>query len=49
VHGRAHLRAKVLLLEAVKGAEPGLLWEPPLVVYGPDGAYTQEARDICQL
>ncbi len=36
----------LLLIEAAKNARPQLLWEPPLIVYGPDGAPTEELDRI---
>ena len=37
---------KLFLLEAVKGAAPGLLTEEPLYQFGPDGRETDEYRTI---
>ncbi|MDD3242160.1 MAG: tRNA1(Val) (adenine(37)-N6)-methyltransferase [Eubacteriales bacterium] len=36
----------LLLVEAIKHARPGLAWEAPLTVNGPDGTYTPEMRAI---
>jgi tRNA1Val (adenine37-N6)-methyltransferase len=36
----------LMLTEATRGGNPGVRWEPPLIVYGPDGAYTDELRAI---
>jgi len=36
----------LMLVEATRGGNPGTRWEPPLIVYGPDGAYTQEINAI---
>ncbi|MDD4796789.1 MAG: tRNA1(Val) (adenine(37)-N6)-methyltransferase [Eubacteriales bacterium] len=36
----------LLLVEGIKHGKPGLLWEPPLVVFGDDGRYTPELRAI---
>ena len=36
----------LMLVEATRGGNPGARWEPPLVVYGPDGAYTAELQAI---
>jgi tRNA1Val (adenine37-N6)-methyltransferase len=50
VHGHARARAKVLLLEAVKAGGPGLLVEPPLVLYAGPGrgaALMPEALAFC--
>ena len=37
--------ANMVLIEAVKGGGKQLIVEPPLVIYGPDGQYTQEVRN----
>lgn len=49
VHGRAGLPAKMVLLESVKGSRSGLAVEPPLIIYNPDGSYTDEIRAIYEL
>ncbi len=36
----------LMLVEATRGGNPGTRWEPPLIVYGPDGAYTKELNAI---
>lgn len=36
----------LLLVEGIKHGKPGLIWEPPLVVFGDDGAYTPELKAI---
>lgn len=46
VHGRVDLPAKHSLLEAVRGGRMDLEVEPPLTVYGPEGAYTDEVRGM---
>jgi tRNA1Val (adenine37-N6)-methyltransferase len=45
VHSSSSSEAKMLLVEAVKGARPGLRTERPLVLYNEDGSYTQEVRE----
>ncbi|MCR5294064.1 MAG: tRNA1(Val) (adenine(37)-N6)-methyltransferase [Lachnospiraceae bacterium] len=42
VHPGRDREANLLLVEAVKGGNPGLSVEPPLIVYGEDGSYTEE-------
>lgn len=42
VHPKAHSPANLVLIEGIKGAGPGMVWEAPLVVYNDDGAYTGE-------
>ncbi len=46
VHGRLDLPAKHCLVEAVRGGRMDLEVEPPLIVYGADGAYTDEVRGM---
>ncbi|NLJ99834.1 MAG: tRNA1(Val) (adenine(37)-N6)-methyltransferase [Clostridia bacterium] len=38
--------ARVVLMEFVKNSSPGLVVLPPLILFGDDGKYTQEAREI---
>jgi tRNA1Val (adenine37-N6)-methyltransferase len=49
VHGRTHLPAKIVLVEAVKNAGPGLRVEPPLILYekGQGNRVTPEALAFC--
>jgi tRNA1Val (adenine37-N6)-methyltransferase len=42
VHPSPGKAAKLLLVEGVRGARPGLTAEPPLHVYGEDGRYCRE-------
>ena len=46
IHPRAGAEASMVLIEAVRGGRPYLIAEPPLMIYGPDGTYTQEVLDI---
>lgn len=46
VHSRADKAAHLCLLEAMLDARPALTVEPPLVIYQPDGAYTEEMNRI---
>lgn len=43
VHHRIDREASVVLLQATRAAAKGMRVESPLVVFGPDGAYTSEA------
>jgi tRNA1Val (adenine37-N6)-methyltransferase len=36
----------LMLAEATRGGNPGVRWEPPLIVYGADGAYSPELKAI---
>lgn len=42
VHSRADTEAKMVLVEAVKNAKPGMVIERPLCLYDDDGSYTDE-------
>jgi tRNA1Val (adenine37-N6)-methyltransferase len=44
VHSTATAAAKMLLVEAVKGAKAGLKVEMPLIIYNEDGSYTDEMK-----
>ncbi|MEJ6952232.1 tRNA1(Val) (adenine(37)-N6)-methyltransferase [Natronospora cellulosivora (SeqCode)] len=47
VQSRKNNPAKIVLIEAQKGAKPGLVIEPVLLVYKEDsGAYTEEVQEI---
>jgi tRNA1Val (adenine37-N6)-methyltransferase len=46
VHGKAASEAKIVLLEAARHGRAGLKVEPPLFVYGEDGGYSAEIREI---
>lgn len=46
VYTRAGGPAKRVLIEGVKGGRPGITITDPLIVHGPDGAYTEMAREI---
>ena len=46
VHSNALKPAHLCLVEAVLDARPGLVIEPPLIIYGSDGQYTDELRQI---
>ena len=42
VHPQAEKEPNLVLIEAVKGAKPGMKVEEPLVIYEKDGSYTAE-------
>ena len=42
IHGMIHKPAKIVLVEAIKGGEQGLIVEPPLIVYSQPNVYTEE-------
>lgn len=44
VHSAIDKKPKMLLVEGMRGAKPGLEVLPPLVVYKPDGSYSDEIQ-----
>lgn len=46
VHSRVEKAAHLCLMEGMLDARPGLIIEPPLVIYDEDNAYTPELRRI---
>jgi tRNA1(Val) A37 N6-methylase TrmN6 len=46
VHPRREAEANIVLIEALKDGRPELRVEPPLIVYEPDGRYTDELLHI---
>lgn len=48
IHGRRDTGAKICLVVAVKGANPGLEIKEPLIVYEASGAYTDAVRRMLQ-
>jgi tRNA1Val (adenine37-N6)-methyltransferase len=46
VHGKKALRAKIALIEAIKGAGPGLEAEKPFILFEDEGSYTEEAKRL---
>ena len=42
VHNDAGAESKIVLIEAVKEARPGIKIENPLFLYTPEGSYTEE-------
>lgn len=44
VHSTIGAEAKMVLVEAVKGARSGLKVEPPLIIYEDDGSYSEEMK-----
>jgi len=45
IHGRIHKRAKLFLIEGIRGGKTGLTVQPPLIVHNEDGSYTQVILD----
>ncbi len=46
VHGKLGAEAKIFLAELTKGRKVDLVVEPPLLIYGEDGEYAEEAEGI---
>jgi tRNA1Val (adenine37-N6)-methyltransferase len=46
VYNDADAPSKIILIESVKGARPGLKTDKPLILYRPDGTYTDELRSM---
>lgn len=44
VHSRSHDEAKLCLVEGIQQGRPGLKIQPPLVIYAPDGDYSEEVK-----
>lgn len=44
VHSALDKKPKMLLVEGMRGAKPGLEVLPPLIVYKPDGSYSDEIQ-----
>jgi tRNA1Val (adenine37-N6)-methyltransferase len=42
VHSKRHGRARLVLVEGIKGARPGIVVTAPLVIYNKDASYTDE-------
>ena len=46
VHPKEGGRANMILVEAVKDGGVQMIIEPPLTVYGKDGEYVKEVKDM---
>ncbi len=46
IHSGWDTEAKLILLEGIKGARQGLKVGSPLVIYGKDGSYTDEVKEM---
>ena len=46
VHSSISTEAKMVLIEAVKGARSGVKTEKPLILYNKDGSYTKELEEL---
>ncbi len=46
VHSTINTEAKMVLVEATKGGNPGLKVEKPFLIYNIDGSYTDEMEKI---
>ena len=46
IHGNSRSDAKLILIEGIKGGNPGLKIIPPLMVYDENGDYTDEVQQM---
>lgn len=46
IHGDARSEAKLVLVEGIKGGNPGLKIAPPLILYQENGDYTTEVQQM---
>ncbi len=46
VHSRMDTEAKLVVVEGIKGGRKGIHVAPPLVLYGPDGAYSDAVLEM---
>lgn len=49
VHSSLSTEAKMVLIEAVKGARSGVKTEKPLIIYNEDGSYTDELKELYEV
>ncbi|ACS78117.1 tRNA1(Val) (adenine(37)-N6)-methyltransferase [Maridesulfovibrio salexigens] len=47
IHGRIDSPSKVVMLEAVKGGKPGLILEPPVILFERDNSLTPSSIEYC--
>jgi tRNA1Val (adenine37-N6)-methyltransferase len=46
IHSGPSTDAKLVLVEGIKGGQPGIKIAPPLTIYQEDGSYTDEVKNI---
>ena len=46
IHANLNTDAKMMLIEGIKGARPGLKIAPPLIIHRNDGSYTDEVQKM---
>ena len=49
IHSAKTTNAKLVLIEGIKGARPGVVIAPPLTIYQEDGDYTEEIEKMFRL
>jgi tRNA1Val (adenine37-N6)-methyltransferase len=49
IHSNRASEARLILIEGIKGARPGLKIEPPLILYNEKGGYTNEVQRIFEM
>ena len=46
IHSQLDTEAKLILVDGIKGARPGIRLGPPLIIYDANGEYTQEVQGM---
>lgn len=46
IHSQLDTEAKLILVDGVKGAQPGVRLGPPLIIYDTDGEYSKEVQGM---
>ena len=46
VHPHVDKESNMVLVEGIRGGRPQMIVEPPLVIYGEDGAYTEQVKRL---
>ena len=46
IHAQLAAEAKLILVSGTKGAQPGTRLDPPLIIYGANGEYSQEVQGM---
>ena len=46
IHAQLAAEAKLILVSGTKGAQPGTRLDPPLIIYGANGDYSQEVQGM---
>ena len=46
IHSTPRSEAKLILIEGIKGGNPGLKIRPPLIIYNENGEYTDAVQQM---